>query len=161
MNNVNSFTVHATNITLYRSLVGALQYLTITRHDLAHSANFVSQYLHAPNVEHFEVVKGIMRYVKGTLHYGLSLLLTLMLIGLDLLTLGTPLPVTPSISVTTLSPRVQKKQPTVSNSSCEFEYRALASIVVDVLWLDHLLRDLHVPCPHRPLLLCHIKSVIF
>lgn len=35
------------DITLYRSLVGALQYLIITRPDLSHSINFVSQFLHA------------------------------------------------------------------------------------------------------------------
>ena len=60
------------DITLYCSLVGALYYLTITRPDLAHSVNSVSQYLHAPTDDHFQAVKRILRYVKGTLHYGLS-----------------------------------------------------------------------------------------
>ena len=39
--------------TLYHSLVSALQYLTITRHDLAHLVNSVSQFLHAPTDVHF------------------------------------------------------------------------------------------------------------
>nr|KAJ0191946.1 hypothetical protein LSAT_V11C800452870 [Lactuca sativa] len=38
------------NVTLYRSLVGALQYLTITRPDLSYAVNQVSQFLHAPMV---------------------------------------------------------------------------------------------------------------
>ena len=60
------------NPTLYRSLVGALQYLTITRPDIAHVVNSVSQFLHAPTEDHFLAVKGILRYVKGTLHFGLT-----------------------------------------------------------------------------------------
>ncbi|GJT08980.1 retrovirus-related pol polyprotein from transposon RE1 [Tanacetum coccineum] len=58
--------------TLYRSLVGALQYLTITRPDLSYAVNQVSQFLHASMQDHFQAVKQIMRYVKGTLSYGLS-----------------------------------------------------------------------------------------
>lgn len=58
--------------TLYRSLVGALQYLTITRPDLSYDVNQVSQFLHAPMQEHFQAVKRIMHYAKGTLSYGLS-----------------------------------------------------------------------------------------
>lgn len=60
------------DVTLYRSLVGALQYLTITRPDLSYAVNQVSQFLHAPMVDHFNAVKRILRYVKGTLSYGLS-----------------------------------------------------------------------------------------
>lgn len=41
------------NLTFYRSLVGALQYLTITRLDIAHSVNSVNQFLHAPTDVHF------------------------------------------------------------------------------------------------------------
>ena len=58
--------------TLYRSLVGDLQYLTITCPDLAHSINSVNQFLHAPIDVHFQVVKRLIRYVKNTLHYGLK-----------------------------------------------------------------------------------------
>ena len=58
--------------TLYRSLVGALQYLTITRLDIAYIVNSVSQFLHAPTAGHFPAVKRILRYVKGTLHFGLN-----------------------------------------------------------------------------------------
>ena len=54
-----------------------------------------------------------------------------------------------------------KKQPTVSRSSCESKYCALALTVAEVLWLTHLLRDLRVTLPHRPLFLCDNKSPIF
>ena len=58
--------------TLYRSLVGAFQYLTITRPDIAHVVNSVSQFLHGPTADHFLAVKRILHYVKGTLHFGLT-----------------------------------------------------------------------------------------
>ena len=50
--------------TTYRSLVGALQYLTIIRPDITHAVNSISQFMHAPNEHHFQAVKRILRYVK-------------------------------------------------------------------------------------------------
>ena len=58
--------------TLYKSLVGALQYFTITRPDISYAINSVSQFLHAPTADHFLAVKHILRYVRGTLHFGLT-----------------------------------------------------------------------------------------
>ncbi|XP_068667726.1 uncharacterized mitochondrial protein AtMg00810-like [Aristolochia californica] len=58
--------------TLYKSHVGVPQYLTITRPDIADVVNSVSQFLNSPTTDHFLAVKRILRYVKGTLHYGLS-----------------------------------------------------------------------------------------
>lgn len=58
--------------THYRSIVGALQYLTITRPDISYAVNQVSQFLHAPTLTHFQEVKRILRYIKGTLAFGLS-----------------------------------------------------------------------------------------
>ena len=54
-----------------------------------------------------------------------------------------------------------KKQPTVSRSSCESEYRALATTAAKLLWVTHLLHDLKVPISQQPLLLSDNKSVIF
>ena len=48
------------------------EYLTITRPDIAYVVNSVSQFLHAPTADHFLAVKHILRYVKGTLHFGLT-----------------------------------------------------------------------------------------
>lgn len=55
----------------YRSVVGALQYLTLTRPDLSYAVNQVCQYLHAPSIVHRSAVKRILRYVQGTISLGL------------------------------------------------------------------------------------------
>lgn len=76
---------------LYRSTVGALHYLTITRPDLAYAVSKVSQFMQSPTDEHWAAVKRILRYLKHTIVYGLFLqptrrdyncMVTLMLIGL-------------------------------------------------------------------------------
>ncbi|GKB24594.1 ribonuclease H-like domain-containing protein [Tanacetum coccineum] len=59
--------------TLYRSLVGALQYLTFTRPDLSYAVQQVCLYMHGPCDPHFTALKRILRYVRGTLDYGLQL----------------------------------------------------------------------------------------
>jgi histone deacetylase 1/2 len=58
--------------TRYRSVVGALQYLTLTRPDISFSVNKVCQYLHAPTTVHWTSVKRILRYIKDTLTIGLT-----------------------------------------------------------------------------------------
>lgn len=59
--------------TKYRSLVGALQYLTLTRPDIAFAVNRVCQFLHSPTAYHFTAVKRIRRYLKNTPNTGLSI----------------------------------------------------------------------------------------
>lgn len=57
---------------LYRSVVGALQYLTITRPDVSFAVNHACQFMHSPTVAHFNAVKRLLQYLQGTLHYGLQ-----------------------------------------------------------------------------------------
>nr|GEU77377.1 ribonuclease H-like domain-containing protein [Tanacetum cinerariifolium] len=59
--------------TLYRSLAGALQYLTFTRPDPSYAVQQVCLYMHDPRDVHFTALKRILRYVRGTLDYGLQL----------------------------------------------------------------------------------------
>lgn len=51
------------------SVVGALQYLTFTRSDIAFSVNQACQFMHNPMISHVIAVKRIIRYLKGTSTY--------------------------------------------------------------------------------------------
>ncbi|KAJ0824902.1 putative RNA-directed DNA polymerase [Helianthus annuus] len=167
-----SFTVDGepcTDPTAYRSLVGALQYLTITRPDLSYAVNQVSQFLHAPTVAHFQAVKRILRYVKGTLSFGLTYTRphTSSIIGYSDADWARCLDTrrsTYGYSIFfggNLVSWSAKKQPTISRSSCESEYRAMANTVAEIVWITHLLRELHALPPDRPTLLCDNKSALF
>lgn len=57
---------------IYRSLVGALQYLTFTRPDLSFVVQQACQFMSAPTQDHLQASKRILRYLMGTLHYGLA-----------------------------------------------------------------------------------------
>jgi histone deacetylase 1/2 len=56
----------------YRSIVGALQYLTLTHPDLSFSVNKVCQYLHAPTTAHWMAAKRILCYVRDTSQLGIT-----------------------------------------------------------------------------------------
>lgn len=57
----------------FRSLAGKLQYLTLTRPDLQFSVNYICQKMHQSSVSDFNLLKHILRYVKGTAEMGISI----------------------------------------------------------------------------------------
>jgi histone deacetylase 1/2 len=59
--------------TEYRSIVGALQYLTLTRPDISFAVNKVYQLLHKPTTVHWSAVKRILRYLQFTVDMGLRI----------------------------------------------------------------------------------------
>ncbi|KAL5572645.1 hypothetical protein UlMin_022242 [Ulmus minor] len=61
------------NDTEYMSIVGVLQYITITRPDIAFSVNKVCQLMQAPHDVHWKTVKRILRYLKGITDEGIIL----------------------------------------------------------------------------------------
>ncbi|TYK08058.1 putative mitochondrial protein [Cucumis melo var. makuwa] len=121
---------------LYRRLVGSLQYLTFTRPDIAFSVNRVSQFMHKPTVIHFSAVKRILRYLHGDTSDQRSTSGFIAFLDSN--------PISWS----------SKKQPTVSRSSTEAEYRSLATTTTDLYWIQQLLCDLHVPLKTSQTLWC-------
>ena len=57
--------------TLFRSIVGTLQYLTFTRPNITFIVNKVSQFLSSPTFSHLKAVKQILGYLNWTRHFGL------------------------------------------------------------------------------------------
>jgi hypothetical protein len=57
--------------TYYRKIIGSLRYLCNTRPDLAYSVGIVSRFMEKPKSSHLMAVKRILRYVKGTIDYGI------------------------------------------------------------------------------------------
>ncbi|GKG31920.1 ribonuclease H-like domain-containing protein, partial [Tanacetum coccineum] len=56
--------------TLYRSITGALQYLTFTRSDISYVVQQVCLYMHDPREPYYTALKRILRYVRGTIDHG-------------------------------------------------------------------------------------------
>ena len=56
--------------TFFKSLVGNLRYLTITRPDIVYGVGLVNLYMETPKESHWLAAKRILRYIKGTLNLG-------------------------------------------------------------------------------------------
>ncbi|EOY19976.1 Retrotransposon protein, unclassified, putative [Theobroma cacao] len=56
---------------IYRSIIGSLLYLLVTRPDIMFATCLLSRFMQDPSVFHFTRVKRILRYIQGTLNFGL------------------------------------------------------------------------------------------
>nr|XP_023878275.1 uncharacterized protein LOC111990721 [Quercus suber] len=131
----------------YRSMVRALQYLTFTRPDLAFSGHQLCQFMNHPTTSPLEVAKCVLRYVRGTLHFGKHLApgpLTFTAFS-DADWAGDPTDrkSTTGMLIFLVSSPISlsfKKQSIVSRSSTEAEYCALASTAAELAWLCTLFK---------------------
>ncbi|XP_059635312.1 secreted RxLR effector protein 161-like [Cornus florida] len=60
--------------TLYRFIIGSLLYLIASRPDIMYYVGLVARFQSNPRASHLQTAKRILRYVKGTLSYGLHYL---------------------------------------------------------------------------------------
>jgi hypothetical protein len=145
--------------TTYRSIVGGLQYLTLTRLDICFAVNRVCQFLHSPTEDHWAAVKRILRYIQFTRGHGLCL--------------------RPSSSVVlsaysdadwasdvegwrstgyaifhggNLIAWSARKKATVSRSSTEAEYKAVTNVTAEIIWVEALLKELGIRQDSLPVL---------
>jgi hypothetical protein len=137
--------------TQFRSIVGALQYLTLTRPDLCFAVNKVCRFLHAHTTVHWAAVKRILRYLQGTLKLSLRFQKSSMLVSAfsDADQAGCPddRRSTGGFAVFLGSNLISwsaRKQPTVSRSSTEEEYKSLANAAAGVMWVHKILDELGV-----------------
>ncbi|XP_017189188.2 uncharacterized mitochondrial protein AtMg00810-like [Malus domestica] len=147
---------------IYRSIVGSLQYLTFTRPDIAFAVNSVCQFMTSPTDVHLTVVKRILRYLHGTIQAGICYSATAA-VSLNAFSdadwaadLNTRRSVTGYVVFLGHNPISwqSKKQTSVSRSSTEAEYKALAHTATDITWVRHILKDLNVFLPHPPVIHC-------
>jgi hypothetical protein len=135
------------NATQYRSIVGALQYLTLTRPDIAFPVNKGCQYLHSPTMKHWMVVKRILRYLKQSIKIRLEIhksnsLLVSGFSDADWAECLDDRRSTRGFAIFLGSNLVSwsaRKQPTSSRSSTEAEYKAVVNATVEIMWLQSLL----------------------
>ncbi|XP_028105082.1 uncharacterized protein LOC114304112 [Camellia sinensis] len=119
------------NPTIYNSIVGALQYLTIARPDISLAVNQACQYMHSPIVGHLVAVKRILIFVHGTFTHGLTFTHS-------------------TFDVHGYSD--SNWQGTMSRSSIEAEYRALAHAAAELSLISMLLTEMGISLPTTPIL---------
>ncbi|GJU65412.1 putative reverse transcriptase domain-containing protein [Tanacetum coccineum] len=150
-------------------LHGSLQYLTFTRPDISYAVQQVCLYMHDPREPHFSALKRILRYVQGTLDYGLQLFsssTTDLVAYSDADWAGCP---TTRRSTSgccvflgnNLLSWSSKRKPTLSRSNAEAGYCGIANAVAETCWLRSLLRELHTSLSSATLVYCYNVSAVY
>ncbi|KAJ0431334.1 putative RNA-directed DNA polymerase [Helianthus annuus] len=154
--------------TEYRKLVGSLIYLTLTRPDLSFSVGVLSRFMQCPRKPHMIAMKRVLRYIKGTVEQGVWFKRENepKLIGFcdadyagDLNERRSTTGYVFMYGSGAVSWR-SKRQPTVSLSTTEAEYRAAAVAAQECIWLVRLLRSLHQVVDYSVKMFCDNISAI-
>ena len=137
--------------TMYQAAIGSLNYAAIaTRPDLSTAVGKLSQFMQNPSNEHWAGIKRVLRYIKGTLDYGLnySYSESFHLCGYSDADWAGCIDSRKStsgfvfqIGNSTVS-WSSKKQSIVALSSTEAEYVSLCSAAQETVWFRHLLKDI-------------------
>ena len=152
----------------YRTIVGGLQYLSVTGPDICYAVNRVCQFMAAPTLSHWQAVKRLLRYLKGTSSYGLIFRkpTNLKLTAFSDADWATDIDDRRSTSGFcvyfggNLISWSSKKQQVVSRSSTEAEYRSLAAVVAEISWIKSLLQELRITLSSAPTVYCDNISAV-
>jgi hypothetical protein len=154
--------------TLYRQLVGSLLYLTHSRPDLSYAVGTVSRFMQEPHELHWKDAKCILRYVQGTITFGIHYATdsTLDLIGFtdsDWAGDSTDRKSTSGYSLSLGSRPIcwsSKKKAAISLSSVEAEYRGVVNITIQAMWLQHFLTELGIQFHRSIVIWCDNQSTL-
>ncbi|KAL2253255.1 UNVERIFIED_CONTAM: Retrovirus-related Pol polyprotein from transposon TNT 1-94 [Sesamum indicum] len=141
-------------VTSYASAIGSLLYAMIcTRPDIAHAVGVVSRFMSNPGVMHWEAVKWILRYLRGTkdraLVFGKGKITLFGFIDADFV--GSDYDRRRSTTGyvftygSTAVSWVSKLQKIVTLSTTEAEYVAVTEAAKELIWLQHFLGELGKP----------------
>ena len=139
------------NSTNFKSLIGSLRYLMHTRPDITYCVIYLSRFMDKPSSEHLAAAKRILRYLKGTVNFGILYKRgdrDMKITGYSdsdfagdindrkstsgqIFFLG-GLPITWSLV----------KQRVVALSTCEAEYITVSSATCQGLWISRLIKEL-------------------
>nr|XP_016511091.1 PREDICTED: uncharacterized mitochondrial protein AtMg00810-like [Nicotiana tabacum] len=139
-----------TDATRYRRVLGRLQYLSFTRSDISYVVNKLSQFMQSPSNLHWKVVKRVLRYLHGTIKFGLRVSPNFdfnlrMYSDADWAGDLTDRSFTSSYILFLDSNPISwsfKKQKIVARSSTEAEYRVVANALTELLWVRNLLLEM-------------------
>ncbi|GKD29682.1 ribonuclease H-like domain-containing protein [Tanacetum coccineum] len=131
------------NITDYQKLMGKLIYLTNTRPYISYVVHCLSQFMHSPLTSHLNISFKILRYLKSYPSLGIHITKTFGMFLNAYSDVDWAKCIVTRKSVTgycaflnnSLVSWKIKKQNTLSKSSTEAEYRALASVTSEVIWI--------------------------
>lgn len=163
-------TTPTVDATMYRSLVGSLRYLVHTRPDIAFAVGYVSRFMETPRQEHLVAVKHLLRYIAGTVDYGL--VYPRLSNGVNNLIGYTDSDMGGDVDERRCTAGVlfflgdmpvtwqSQKQKTVALSTCEAEYMAGAAGACQAVWLVQLLSDITGDVAQPPALKMDNQSAI-
>ncbi|GLU14780.1 hypothetical protein SLE2022_313290 [Rubroshorea leprosula] len=152
----------------YKRLVGKPIYLTITRLEISYVVHTLSQFMQAPRQPHVDAAMWVLRYLKSLPGQGIFLsssssLQLLAYCDFDCASCPTTRRSTTGYLTLLGNSPISwktKKQSTISRSSAEAEYRAMASTVSELLWLKGLLKTLGVDTSQPMQLHCDNQAAI-
>ncbi|XP_038895824.1 secreted RxLR effector protein 161-like [Benincasa hispida] len=153
----------------YRRLIKKLLYLIITRPDIVFAVKKLSQFVASPCKTHLAAAHHLLRYLKSSPRHGILISPTKTLrlqafSDFDWASYSDTRKSTSGFCIflgDTLVSWKSKKQSVVSRSSIEAEYRALASMACEIVWLTSLLKDLCFPIVQLCIIFCDNQAVIY
>jgi hypothetical protein len=153
---------------LYRQLIGSLMYLVNTRPDICFAVNTLSQFQVEPRHEHWIVAKHVLRYIHGTINYGLRYTVSsdIQLHGFtdsDWAGSAEDKKSTSGMCFSLGSAMISwgsRKQNSVALSTTKAEYIGACEACTEEIWLRKLISDLFDQVPDSTIIRCDNQSSI-
>nr|GEV24154.1 ribonuclease H-like domain-containing protein [Tanacetum cinerariifolium] len=156
------------DLTSYQKLIGKLIYLTLTRLDISYTVHYLSQFMYKPLQSHVKLDMRVLRYLKGSHGKGISFnrnsdLSLKAYVDYDWAKCpSTRKSVTGFLLFFSnfLVSWKSKKQKTLATSSTKAEYRTMASVTCEVIWMHKILKDLKIKNPLPVKVFCDNRVAI-